>query len=166
MKQQEKMPLIPILETGSNKLDFSKVEKHLRTEQGMFTEFMKSYDFSSISYRFDEKSDCDKYSLDVMYEKWFGEIRQGCRYELFIGQSGCFYRIVMPKQPKLSLVYDILKFIGEFNKEIEKICKQYVFTPYSVSHWSDGDYFARKEEYEEEKRLCSFVEILNNNEGG
>lgn len=161
MKQQEIMPLIPIFDIGSNKLDYGKVKEHLITKQGQFTEFLKSYGFFCGDGKFQEKPDWDKYSLSIKFTKYFGGIKQGCKYELFIGQSGCFYRIKMEKFNPF-LLHNALEFIGQFNKEIENICKQYVFTPYSVSHYADGDYFARKTDYEKEKRYCSSVEILNN----
>lgn len=160
MKEQDKMPLIPIFDIGLNKLDYEKVEEHL-INGGHFTEYFKMFDFFDCDYKFEEKPDYDKYSLHSKFNKIIGEFKQGCRYELIIGQSGCFYRITMKKW-SISLLYDALKFAGSFNKEIENICKQYVFTPYAVSHFSDGDYFVSEAKYKEARCYCKSTEILNN----
>lgn len=93
-------------------------------------------------------------------------------YSFIIGQGGYFEEldIRLNKQNQQGVIEEIIQefmtWHTEFIRKINPLCEKEMFIPYGVIHFNDGDYFFKKEEYEEYKYSIntkgSGVEILSN----
>lgn len=124
-----KYQLISLIEMGDLKLDYDTLEKTMLGKYGNGTLVFENFNFFDWNYKFSERKENDKYSLNAaisMYPK---------KYYYVIGQSGLFLKI-----DENTSYAEISNIIAE-SKRIIDFCKLFLTKPFGVVHFSDGDYY-------------------------
>lgn len=125
-----------ILDIKENKLDYDSLKKQLISEKNKFIGIADKYDLFCVDYKFPEKKESDKYSLQFRLTKIIG--KESYVY-FYIGQSGCFFEQNIKKND----MNDLFEFFIPFITELKNLCEKFVFKPYGVAHVSDGDYYLK-----------------------
>jgi hypothetical protein len=155
MKRKKEYILIPLIDMNKMKLDARELKKVLIYCNGRGTDAWKNFDFSSISGDFEEKDESQKYTLMYEITKRFETIKQlRDDYCFVVGQSGLFL-----KTDKSKSYEKVSEEISEA-KSFTEFCKPFLFKPYAIEHWSDGDYYISKEEYLRTPKWMVDMEII------
>lgn len=146
--KKENEQLVALVDISPKKLDYYTIERFLIDERGKATTAGNNLKLLGLGVYKNRNSD---QVYDLLHEIDFvtgkKNTKKGtakCEYSrVILGQSGAFLKVA------IDTPYVEVERIRQILQPLAEICKLCAFRPYAVAHYSDGDYFVSKEEYDQ-----------------
>lgn len=147
MKEKDEQ-LVALVDISPQKLDCYTIERFLIDERGRATTAGNNLKlFCWGVYKKQNSDQVYDLSSEIVFVTGKKNTKKGtaeCEYSrVILGQSGAFLKVA------IDTPYIEVERIRQILQPLAEICKLCAFHPYAVAHYSDGDYFVSKEEYDQ-----------------